>query len=524
MCRSCDEGGKRCKNDTSRARRHRRKAAEARTQIVAVEPNRFYVAPLIGTFKTLPEIKREAKLISNALRKPALEDETKQDKIDSRLEMRITSLGFAMAKMAEDRAGFDREAFLENYDETTEEFDVATENYITAELELSMAKDFRAAWVKANGKEDPQLAQTFYEKEAAYTAASLIYDNAMKRDDLHRSELLSAQVDKLTAEYRKIIAEVRDVGGRFEAGTHSDEKAIDALNQTVGAHYPSAWITASNSKQDNMRFKLSGKRAHYNSAAIQRDLDVADNPDDAREQFDYFFAIPIPVDEVQGVIEALEGKGKILGGREVPVNGKMCKIVQTPHQKMFDPTKDPTVDGKTPSGEGWRFAYHLSSTTGGISKQKAWVRDTTKSVTVTRPEILVIEVDEKDLLGSTASSYHEFVHRAEATLNHGVLMRQQEAWLRRRTTDPTTGEREDVSFIYAPMPNAGILSYEIGRRNSFIIHYVGKEYVDSMHREVLSVGAESLFAGSFNALSGLDGKTKSDDDHKAFTLGIFATA
>lgn len=65
---------------------------------------------------------------------------------------------------------------------------------------------------------------------------------------------------------------------------------------------------------------------------------------------------------------------------------------------------------------------------------------------------------------------------------------------------------------------------EYARQADFMDVYVGREYVTSSHREVLSTGAEAMFHGNFGGFVGLDENYKADLDHRGFVLGVFATA
>ena len=91
----------------------------------------------------------------------------------------------------------------------------------------------------------------------------------------------------------------------------------------------------------------------------------------------------------------------------------------------------------------------------------------------------------------------------------------EEAFLKRRTTDPTTGERENLQTIYKG-------TKERGRPDNFVNLYMGKEYSDGS-REVLSTGAEAVFHGSFGSLVGL-GRQKADPEMKKFIIGLWASA
>jgi len=533
MCQSCANGGKRCSTDTSQARRHRRKAQNATVSVQPVAPNKSFTQPEAYSFSSVDDAREPIARIKKMLHDAPLQDEAAQDQIDNAIEVQVTSIGLGLVALAEKRADLDMISYRKEYDSTTPELDEATVTYIDADEEYELAAEALQAWVMEHGedhdKKNPEYLSLQSSKDLAASIAlkaNEAYEEAMKNDDARRAELQMAQAAKLTAEYRKVVAELRAVGGTVEYGSHSSPEAVEAINMTVGQHYPSEWIEASNARSDSMRVKVSTERAHYMDEAVQVDLSASEDKTHTVNSYDYFYAVPIPVNEIEATREALGDDATILPGRKLFLNDEECKIIQMPHQRIFDPEKDATADGLSPSEDGWHFGYYIEPSSQKLSNKKAWLKNSSKTNKVLRPEIVVPQVTAgaDDEMYAKATSYHEFAHRVESVVANGAIMRQEEAWLRRRTTDPETGIREDTSYIYPVLPGMGILDVEIGRRGTFAHHYIGKEYVSNSHREVLSTGAESIFAGSFAALSGLDGKTKADPDHKAFTLGIFAIA
>ena len=107
---------------------------------------------------------------------------------------------------------------------------------------------------------------------------------------------------------------------------------------------------------------------------------------------------------------------------------------------------------------------------------------------------------------------HELSHRLEDTNPHlGVLEKQ---FLERRCVDANGNKTPAV----LRRGSRG----ERFREGGFVDSYIGKVY-ESNFAEVLSVGAEAVFTGSYGGLVGEDGY-KADPDHRAFVLGLLATA
>jgi hypothetical protein len=521
MCRSCAEGQRRCGSDTSEKRRQRRKAKIAISCHTATQPNRN-VLEVIPNLNSWEDIKEEQRNVRELIHTPPLDNVEAQDAYDAKVELRVTALGKALAEEAEKRAGFNLQEFKDKYDVTSEELDEATETWVMAEDEMETVKaeleSFDGDKESDEYKELKSNAEKTFED---YTKAAAIYEAASAKDDAIRGAIHDEQVAKLTAAYRGVIADLRDCGGEVEATDDSDPDALKVLQETVGTHYPAEWLKASNEQNDRMRMIITENRAHYRDMADQDDLiGTENNPTD--KVYGSFFSTPVPVDKIDKALELLGEDAVVMDGRPLLVNDDVCRMVQLPHHLIFDPTIHPMKEDGTPNEEGWTFEHYIEPSTGAVSENKKWVKKTPLVEKVRRPQILV--KNDSTSVNGQATAYHEFAHRVESVVADGAIMRQEEAWLRRRTTNPETGVREDNSAIYPRMPGQSMIDMEIGRRNSFFHHYVGKEYIGSNHREVLSMGAESIFAGTNSALMGLSDDVKADHDHKGFILGIFATA
>lgn len=111
---------------------------------------------------------------------------------------------------------------------------------------------------------------------------------------------------------------------------------------------------------------------------------------------------------------------------------------------------------------------------------------------------------------SHRTSVHELSHRVEA--HQPSLPVACIAFRERRTTSPD-GTRHPVER-YA--------KGEYVRPDDFVTSYVGKDYESSVHTEVLSMGMESVFAGSRGSLKGYFGH-KPDPEHRNLILGLCAS-
>lgn len=525
MCRSCAEGSRRCPNDTSESRRLRRKNQKALETHKAVPVNRKYVSPQ-GTPTYLPqELLAEIGELKTLLSAPLLDSQEEQDKLDDAIESRVTAVGKTLALEAEKRSGFIKEKFIEAYNETSEEFDEAfmefteaEESMIAAQEALKEFNDDNLDLTEETKAKKEDLETTLEESKKVLAVAWSAYNAASAEDDRKRDLLHGEAMVKLTNAYKSIIAEVRPVGGTIQLNDEASSEGLKALNETIGKHYPTDWIEASNAQKDDMVLTLENQRAYYYHESQHTNLDVNEHPDKVKKVFASYLTIPVPVDELDKVKELLGDHAKIFDARPILINEDTCKIVETPEYVFFNESKPNLEPTSSTHGEGWKYSHYIDRTTHKVSAKKAWIRYVGEKAVVVKPEISL----PTDLRSDPAVAYHEFAHRIESISTNGSIMRQEEAFLRRRTTNPDTGEREDNSFIYPMLPGSSIATAEIGRRNSFVVHYVGKEYITSHNREVLSVGIESIFGGNYSALNGLKDEYKADEDHKGFTLGILA--
>lgn len=521
MCRSCNEGGRRCASDSSLKRRLRRKTSQVKDTHAPVEPNRSPEAVEPFNYVSVDDLKQEAQSIASLTSAPVSEDEKEQDLIDSQIEARLTALGMAIAGEAEKRVSFDMDKFKEEYDETSEEYETATINLMEA-LDAVEVLQEEIETVKETGDKE-KLAQLEDELEAAESSlekAQTESNRADKEDYLRREKLISETLSSLSDAYQEVLSEIRPLGGKLNMTEYSNSKAGQLLQETVGNVYPSEWLQQSNQAEDGMRVLFKEGRSHYNDEAVQSDLAAESYPQFMVEEAEGNYIYHVPEDKAFELVERLAGDAGVFDARPVLINNEYCRMVRVPQKTVFNPEVDKVNDDGTPAGDGWSLEYYVSpDDLKTVPSEKVWVKASTVK-RVKLPELVISSSADKNELKAIA--FHEFGHRMETVVGNGVIMRQEEAWLRRRTTNSSTGEREDNSYIYPPLPGGGLVDQEIGRRNSFFHHYVGKEYVTGRHREVFSMGVESLFGGSYFGMLGLNSSVKADKDHRGFILGLLA--
>lgn len=528
MCRDRDHGKRRCPSDTSEARRRRRKASSAKA---GHSPHVTVQAGKVQPFEkpmSMEEIKTEAKEISTLLHAPCHPDPTKQDEIDAELEKRVTRLGLAIGEEVDRRANFDTEEAEKEYgnaelEQLKEQLEGTRKELVSSMTELGRFQ--KSLGDKPTPEEEAEIQRLKKPTERHHAELKKLQwqvNNKNLEVEFNKGKNATPTEERLSQACREVLAEIRPVGGTIEAHPLSDAEAVQKLQDTVGAHYPSAWIGASE-KSGKTVLKASANRGSY----IHEETYDAESSEDVIAANGALCEEESKVNEIYGLLTEDGDTGSVTLPGHPFMNGDMsCRVLMYDKRVAFDPSTDEAgADGK-PRGEGWQYGRVTTYDDNGNmtpSEDKKWYRiQTNPGKTI--PTIHIPPVADPT---SSALAYHEFCHRAELTLGEkdsrgaGLLERQQEAFLKRRTTTED-GNRESLTYIGAP--SNSIFDAEIGRPSDFMIAYVGKEYLTAYSREVLPVGAEAAFGNRFGSFHGLGEKGKKDLDHRGFTLGIFATA
>jgi len=107
---------------------------------------------------------------------------------------------------------------------------------------------------------------------------------------------------------------------------------------------------------------------------------------------------------------------------------------------------------------------------------------------------------------------HELMHRMEDTNAHIPVL--ERTFLARRCVDEHGNQTPSRPYLRSRTERV--------REGGFVDSYVGKIYAWSF-TEVMSIGTEAVFTGSYGGLTGA-GDYKADPDHRAFVLGMLAVA
>ncbi|MPV50123.1 hypothetical protein GCG21_08905 [Pseudactinotalea sp. HY160] len=456
------------------------------------------------------------------------------------VEAATRHVGEKVAARAEELAGITaleaREKFQVRLDEATRVREEAEEALTKASVVLDeVGTPFREMLVDLGrdqaGSEEWKAVRAA--RDEAVRPHKATYDEALQRfrdassvkNRLKGGSDPQAQEDlrRLADGYQAAIGEVRGVGGQMVWNDRSAKKAREAFDEAA-AVFPSDWIDASNEKnrEETRRYrghtvsegsvapfvKLSDRRAHYidqkmqkkTTRGIDRTLSRGFGEKDmatwGRSTDPYREYVPLTREERDE-----------RGGVEGAMWRTHYTVARYWEHGSFDEDTPPRgrgwekwVSPEDPSRTAWRRPKTVVNTTGYTNSPQI---TTNSSGTAASGRT-----------STFATSAHELSHRFEHAVS-GIGHLEGE-FVKRRTTDPATGEREPLKRLYSR-------SREYARPDNFITSYMGKEYGGGTYHEVLSMGTEAIYGGTSGGLIGMNGK-KPDEDMRTFILGVHASA
>lgn len=572
MCRGVEHGGRRCPNDNSEARRIRRANASAKTKFAdkseSLKPAKVLVTqeetpnsrhiPSMESIKTkmdeLAALRQEQADIREKNEQGFYVKEVEggligRDNLEGslivKMEAKVIEVGNEIRMLAIYRTGFtdekmvkimddNQKTFLEAYDKAEQEVieydhfladkyassEAATEG-LTSGKDLLLYAQRMETHDKKEAEEDyKELTRLQSVKFKAHNEISL----AMAAAPIEVVEMQKANAD----EFRNIIGEIRPLGGKVKVSDTSAKKETKIIDE-VASTYPAAWIDASN-ESNELRIKKTNGRAHYSHQKEQKSFVVAPmvslkakpegwEPDlYDRHNGAGWTKIDTKTDEYNDgyYVEPKSGMKYSISLGE----GEVAWLA--PRHEYFSKWNHRSKEDGSPSGRGWEeCTVTTSDYIDGKHVERletTWRRPMTRRIQTQSIGMAELTVDsEPSRFGSAgyATALHEFAHRVETT-GPKFLDTMQREFIRRRTTDEN-GVREGKQSIYAWSKR------ETGRFDNFADKYMGKEYVGTPNHEILSTGAEAVFAGKFGGLSGV-GKYSADPDMKNFILGLWASA
>lgn len=526
MCRSVNlkpgeygPAGRRCNCDSSEARRLRRKAAKAiathstslgftiqdknEVNLVAIEQN----TPTL-TF-TFEEAKLEAESLKVLYQQP-LPEGYLQEQWDAELELRSTAVGYAIAAEAERTAGIDYEVFHSIKNQLEER--------IVTFVELNKNNP---EWKKHLEDEKNGMSTTVISKE--------LQQKILKKAEL-KKELAehSTRASVLLAEsYRETLSQLRPMGGELVAD-YDEPLTADFMEEEVTVFYPEKWLEVSAETGTLQVHEVEGVRPSYRSASsrsvkhaiVPSGFNLTDNSKESPGV--HIIKTGIELNEELNIATSITSVDAI--------------VIQdrTPYNALTDGPKDSQGKPTTlKNGETWHYGTLLPEVLSSTGDTKSWYTLKPIITPATGVGILSFEAadgtyDENLSPVRNLTAIHETGHRMAEVIPNRALIRAEAAFIKRRTTDPHTLKQEKLGLISSPEKtqakiNGNLIKSEIGYKDNFIHHYVGRQYLTQDAYEVFTVGMESLFGHSNGGLVGLQKENQQDKNHRAFTLGVLAS-
>lgn len=508
--------GRRCGCDTSEARRQRRKAATvekkyARQFTVQTPAQTTHVTTSTTVFFTFEEAILEAEKLRTLYQQPTPEGYT-DEQWDAELEKLSTAVGAAVAIEAERIAGFDfqtHEIKLAEYDE----------RLIALARELNSHPEY-SEWLQAHQHNASEIEAIHAQQMGEELTTKAIQLEELKKE---RAETVTSATAILSEAYRETLAKIRPLGGELIAD-YDEPINADFIEEEVSPFYPETWLEYSNNK-GNFQVIEEADRPSYQSGQVANVSHFAttnkNHPLIQRLQQSPGFNQVTKDEQLDDTLSSIT-QGE-------PVQGYTIQ-----RRTEFNPEKDTMgADGKPlphPDGKEWHYGYPFTSLNDinrTLTGEKVWYR----LQPAEGESILYFTPFDTEVPGTVspyrnATAIHELGHRMEDVIPNRALVRAEEAFLKRRTTNSATGEREKMShmtYLDSNLSNS-ILDNEIGYKDNFIHHYVGRVYLTEDAHEVFTTGMEALFGHEWGGLISLDGKKdQQDKDHRAFTLGALAS-
>lgn len=555
MCRDRTTGQRRCPCDTSEARRLRRQnsAAKGGYAVLVEEPVESKALPVVLPAEpyTTESVKAEIASLHT------LATEMKSQNADSSTIMlaydkKLNDIGAGVEYLAETKYGAPTDAELVSAVEMAtlkaEAAAVERRNEIRNKLELANIEEARLREelsVHADRETHPIMRERFavWEEKDPETYAALqakIEEGRELQKTLHsgpgriRTEIIAARKELLEKRNEAMLSALKEVGVVFanpDSIEFSDDSHADAVKSLKNAlpFYPQSWVDASNASNRvrPLRIKRSKGRAHYSSSRAQNTFTHRTDAWIVRKPIDWK---PDPLDLSQSHYISLEGKDSWVDPKSGIVHEDWYGENET-SRSWISVSYEYAPQGSAPKGKTWEKVEHYEEKyvsgegmvrTGNLVTRYRKPVTTRSMASTTYKAELTVTKDSEIHVGNDAGmrvAMHEFAHRVEGTTQ--VVTAYEEAFLKRRAghLNPdgnSSVEPEKLTKIYNGKK-------ELGFKDNFPNHYMGKVYEGSSYKEIFSMGMESLFAGTNGGLAGL-GNHKADADYKKFILGVLASS
>lgn len=537
MCRACSDGGRRCPNDTSLARRARRYAAAGKQDpriAASVRGTPPSVAggnePSAGhDLSTAEGIRDRAAELRDAQRQAG---EALMECMERYKEQGELSREDAEAIVSK----YEHAAGLVTYKETGVGPVLPVISMESYERESTALGQKADQWLDGELTEQHQACE---DAASAYATARERYENDREagRAEWDAREEARVQLMKTREAYferkRELMGQFRENGQELEwttAGTSTPARVNETI-QASATFFPKDWIEASNTQAADktstvrpVRVRESTSRNHYSphKHITRRETRVKESfySKDLAEKIDVYNSPRykvVPEDEWTGDQRNFY-PGEVLV-REYDIARTGSYFDSSPGAGAVDEDGNFLLTGRAASGwEKHTYTDHHGE------EQTCWRKPATRTTTNRKYGVAELTIPKdtgrKGQMNTTAT--HELTHRCEQV--NSTIPTLERQFLIRRTTN-TEGERDKLEPYYPHTRG------EYVRPDDFIDRYVGKDYPGGTFHEVLSVGNEAAFHGSHGGFGkvpdvnrGPETPVRRDDDHHAFVLGTYMTA
>lgn len=509
MCRSKSHGGRRCpcsSPERQRAYRAGRKAREYAKQAIPDTGGRVSLSQLPPEQATEKEIHEYINLSTaahNRLPKGLSNEEAvdflhnEQQRLhDAGFENNtqvVVKLGSAIDARILANAGVDLETERAKTIQAIEEYQAASKERNNQPLDQQISADV----LKRHRNAVDQLNAQF---KANYETLDAIRD------------ALRQEISRYTA-----------LGGDLEI---TGSKHGVSSFQEAAQFYPTTWIEQSNdwSRKHGveLRARATTGRAHYQASKNYKTRKYSSVPTlwdipNGKERYQKH------LDEHDGNVE----KANAAFLKEIDPNPRWSRKVGLSYYE----------DGSVNPYEMYvtsydRYSYEPKRNTGNSKWEEyedngrtIWRREElSSSISFSRVSELTTYSNQNGKLEVQRTSLHELAHRMEHTVD-GITSHEH-AFLTSRIAD---GEKQ--------IPIYGKSTKELGYKDSFIEHYMGKTY-NSGHTEIMSMGMESVFGKTYGGLLGLPvnnwqmrqlydknmKQLRTDHEYRHFVIGMLTSA
>lgn len=554
MCRDRNTGQRRCPCDTSEARRLRRQnsAAKGSYAVLATEPVESKALPIVTPAEpfTAESVKADIDALSS-LASELRASGASSSEVLAAYDSKINAIGAGVEYLAEEKYGAPKDEELKDSveqaslraEKEADERKVAAYNVIHS-LEADeerlrgvlnvyadstthpILKERHAVWAEKDPETYADWKSKDTEAREAYKSITGRYDQIRESIDAVRRPLLEKRNEAMQQALRDVGVEFADPETvKFSEDSHTD--AVKSLKNALG-YFPQSWVDASNAQQQNreLRIKRSKGRAHYSSSRGQNSFTTKTVAFIVQKPKDWE---PDPHDRHGSEYISLEGASEWVDPRSGVVHENWYYAHKEGVRGWVSVSYTYHKGNDVPKGN-WEKVEHYEEEyvsgqgmvrTGNMVTRYRKPKLRRGRASLTYKAELTVSKDGYAMVGKDEGmrvAMHEFSHRVEHTTP--IVTAYEDAFLKRRaghlpSPDGSHVEPEKLTSIYSGKT-------EMGFKDNFPSHYMGKVYNDD-YREILSMGMESLFAGTNGGLAGM-GNHKADPDYKKFILGVLASS